>query len=214
LRGDVDALAREIAEVLLSWEERVRDVAGRNAPGTARPGGTARAVSRAAGLLSDCLTVLLALPPGPVTRSVFTSAGRPDEIVLADLDGTGAGEEILSLHLRARSVLGETRRQAEIFDGVPCKSCDATGTLERAEPPSDPKREAMWSVCSRCRHMMGKKDFDAWVKWYGVWSASSQVTCRRCKTAAGLADPGEAGRWHAECRWDACSCRACGHAAA
>lgn len=214
LRGDLDALAREIAEVLLSWEERVRDVARLAPPEPVRPGGTQRAVRLAADLLGAHLAALLALAPAPATRSVPVDSRKPDQMTFASLSGTDAGEEILSLHHRARKSLGEIRTQPEIFDGVPCKMCDATGTLERAEPPSDPKREAMWSVCSACRHMMSKKDFDAWAKWYSAFAESSAVTCRRCQNAARCGDPLQAARWHAECRWRACACRACGHLAA
>jgi hypothetical protein len=214
LRADYDALMRSIAEILLSWEERTRDVARLSVLDTqaSRRRDPRNAVEHAAELLGAHLTVLLALPPGPMLRAEPVH-GLPDAIVLADLGGRDAGEEILRLHFRSRAALGEVRRQPEILDGVPCKMCEAM-TLERSEPPSDPKREAMWSVCAACRHTMSKKDFDAWAKWYSAWAASSGVACRRCQIGASCPDPAEAASWHGQCQWQACACAACGHAAA
>ena len=181
LRGDVDALMREIAEVLLSWEERTRAVARRIPLDTqaSRKGDTAQWVRRAAGMLGDSLSAMLALGPEPMVRSRHVSSGEPDEITIEDLAGKDAGKEILELLGRCSSRLGRSRRQPEIFEGVPCKVCDAMA-LERAEPPSDPAREAMWSVCAVCRAMMSKRDYDAWAKWYAAWADGLAPQCRRC----------------------------------
>ena len=96
----------------------------------------------------------------------------------------------------------EIVRQRETLDGVPCRRCEAMA-LERAEPPSDPSKEAMWSECRECRDQMAKGGFDAWSAMYARWAESSGVACRRC----------QAGRC-AECQWHACSCAATAHAAA
>jgi len=195
LREDVDALMRLLAETLAGWHERVAVVARLAMPDTAlsRQRDITRAVGHSAAVLEAHLTVLIALPPGPMWRP------RGDAMVLEDLAGTDAGHEILRLHYRCRAVLGETRAQPEILDGVPCKMCEAMA-LERAEPPSDPKREAMWSVCAACRHTMSLKDFRAWADWYARWAERAAPVCRRCQS--GRCD---------ECAWQACPCRAAGH---
>ena len=203
LRGDVDALMREIAETLLSWEERTRAVARRIPLDTqaSRKGDAAEWVSRAAGFLHVSLSVLLALGPEPMVRSRHVSSTEPEQITIEELGGRDAGEEILDLRGQCRKRLGDSRSQPEIFEGVPCKVCDAMA-LERAEPPSDPSKEAMWSVCAACRAMMSKKDFDAWAKWYAAWADGLAPQCRRCFL----------GR-HDECIYGRCLCAEHGHAA-
>lgn len=208
LRADVDDVMRSIAEILQSWEERVRDIASLSVIDTqeSRRRDTAGAVAQSVTTLSPRLNVLFALEAGPMVRAVPVPGhkGEPERITVADLDGRDAGEEILRLHRRAQLILGEAATRPETLDGVPCKRCEAM-SLERAEPPSDPKRDAMWSQCCvpSCRHQMTKKDFDAWAAWYARWASSSGIDCRRCQQ----------GR-HEECQWRACACSAAGHSAA
>jgi hypothetical protein len=201
--GEVDAVLREITECLLGWDERVRAVARMSHVSRTRGlhAGTAKAVGDAARLLGDNLGVLLALDendPGSEMRRF--ERGEPE---LRQLGGTAAGLEILSAHRHALRVLGELRPQTETFDGVPCKHCEDMGSLERAEPPSDPSREAMWSRCASCLDTMSKKDFDAWVKWYSGWADKAGLTCRRC-----VLDH------HDECDYDECRCLTCAKVAA
>lgn len=198
-----DELMRRIAETLLSWEERVRTVARLSVADTqaSRRGDQAEAVTAAARVISAHLTVLLALGPEPMMRSI-PHASSPDDITLLELGGRDAGDEILELHRRALLLLGEIARQREVIEGVPCRACEAM-SLHRAEPPSDPERPAMWSECGDCRDQMDRGEFDAWVKRYASWAASAGVACRRC----------QAGKC-AECQWVSCSCCASGHVAA
>lgn len=195
-----DELMRRIAEVLVSFEERVRTVARLSVLDTqdSRRRDQHDAVSDAARLLGAHLSVLLALEPGPMMRSI-PHASSPDDVTLLELGGREAGEEVLDLHRRALLLLGEIVRQREVLEGVPCRACEAM-SLHRAEPPSDPEREAMWSECGECRDVMSRPEFDAWVKRYSSWAQSSGVTCRRCQAGS-----------CAECQWQACSC---GHGAA
>jgi hypothetical protein len=203
LRADVDALMRAIAETLLSWDERVRTIARLSVLDTQRSRRAVQAgvVTRSAGLLGAHLTVLLALEPGPMVRAV-RARSAPDDIVIADLGGKEAGEEILWLHRSALMILGEIVKQREPLDGVPCKRCEEFG-LERAEPPSNPEHEAMWSECSSCRHQMTKKQFEDWSRWYSTWAARTGLGCRRCALQR-----------HDECIYANCACRASGHVAA
>jgi len=227
IRLEVDALVREIGAVLGSWHERVADVARLSAPdievAVRHPVEAAR---DAAAVLGAHLDALLALPAEPMVRVFYSpkaaedqAAGRdpsrpwsaPGEdgrvlhsgeaYLLPCLSGVHAGREILDLHHRARKVTGETKARPEAFDGVPCRTCEAM-SLERAEPPSDPKRPADHSRCADCGDVMDRKTFDEWVSWYQGWAkAATGLTCRRCQ-----------GGRHDECKWDACACRAGGHA--
>lgn len=198
-----DELTRRIAETLLSWCERVRTVARLSVLDTQtsrRVNGSA-AVTNAVRLLSGHLSVLLALEAEAMFRSV-PHASMPDDVTLLELGGRDAGDEILDLHRRAQLLLGEVVRQREILEGVPCRKCEHM-SLQRAEPPSDPEREAMWSECRDCHDLMPKAEFDGWAKRYAAWAQSSGVACRRCQS----------GRC-AECAWGSCSCRFSGHLAA
>lgn len=198
-----DELMRRISETLLSWEERVRRTARLSLLDTQaslrRP--TSRAVADAAQLLAAHFTVLLALEPEALFRSV-PHASMPDDVTMLELGGRDAGDEILDLHRRALLLLGEIVRQREPIEGVPCRQCEAM-SLHRAEPPSDPERAAMWSECGDCHDQMDHPEFDAWVKRYASWASSAGVACRRCRS-------GKCG----ECQWSGCQCGASGHVAA
>jgi hypothetical protein len=198
-------LMARIAEALLSFEERVRTVARLSVLDTqlSRRRDQQAAVADAATLLghADYFSALLALPPEPMMRSV-PDRSRPDAMELVEMDGKAAGEEILALHRKALLILGEIVRQRELIDGVPCRRCENI-SLYRAEPPSDPAKEVLWSECRECHDQMDRKTFEAWAAMYARWSESAGVACRRCRL----------GR-HEECQWNACSCAACEHAAA
>lgn len=198
-------LMNRIAETLLSYEERVRDAARLSALDTAlsRRRNQHDAVCDAVRLLghADYFSALLALPPGPMVRSV-PDRSRPDEIAIVELGGKDAGEEILALHRQALLILGEIVRQREFLDGIPCRRCESI-SLFRAETASDPAKEAMHSDCRECHDQMSLATFTAWAQMYASWSQSAGVACRKCQR----------GRC-TECQWSACSCAAVEHDAA
>jgi hypothetical protein len=149
-------------------------------------------------------------PPGrsPVPAWVEDETGGEDIVragdgwlqVLTLLGGADAGNEILTLHYRARRILGETRARPETFDGIPCRACEAM-TLERAEPPSDPALEAMHSRCPGCGDEMDRDTFAGWAETYASWARGAGIqACRRCN----------AGNCR-ECSWHACACTAGDH---
>ena len=226
IRLEIDALVREIAFVLASWHERVAAVARLAAPhGAEAIQHPAETVRDAVRTLSAHLDALLALPLEPMVRWFHRPAdaeartadddpSRPwsapgengrvlssgEAYLLPALSGVHAGKEILDLHHRARKITGEARALPESFDGIPCRACEAM-SLERAEPPSDPRREAGHSRCAECGDAMDKKTYDEWVSWYQGWaSAATGLTCRRCQN-------GRCG----QCQWAACACAAGGH---
>ena len=203
LRADVDELMRAIAEVLASWSERVRSTARLSVLDTrlSRLRSQAAAVADYTRLLEAHLTVLLALGPEPMVRAVRAYSAE-DEITLLELSGQQAGEEILRLHRSALLILGEIVPQREKLDGIPCKRCEEFA-LERAEPPSDKSKEAMWSRCASCSDMMSRAHYDDWSKWYGAWADGLALSCRRCALDR-----------HEECEYERCGCADAGHDAA
>lgn len=227
-----DMLMRRIAEVLCSYEERVRDAA-RLAPAdteySRRPAFQHLAVTGAAGTLFRQMSVLLALPEGPLIRHIpsteLKAAGEPKRVLrspvlelwqdavvlanrdgmarlLADLSGVSAGLEILDLHRRCLSALGEIATRPELLDGVPCRSCGTIG-LERAEPPSDPAMEAYYSRCPEmsCGDRMSLDTYRKWCARYKAWAEEAgPLKCQRCVNED-----------HAECVYAGCECAADGH---
>jgi len=219
LREDVDALMRLTAVTLAGWEARVRAVARLTPRDLSVPPLSGKGVVNAARILEDHIGVMLALQPAWMTRVVVLQPARRQELppigdellavigeedlVRAGVDflttgrmvgGEDAAREILRLHYRALSLLGEAGYHAETLDGVPCRSCEDMA-LERAEPPSDPALPAMWSVCASCRATMSREDFIAWAAMYAKWADSARRACRRCEL--GL---------HGDCVYQRCAC--------
>lgn len=228
-RDDVDALMGEISAALGMWAERVRPVARLSVP--QYPPGTPERVAEDAGVLARNLSVLMARQSEKRPRTYQLRPTRrgdgelspelealigDDEFVRAgvdfvtvrtsrDSDGAAAGNEILNLQYRVKRILGETAPPRESIDGVPCRECEAF-TLERAEPPSDPKVKPARSKCSNpaCGDVMDDDEFAQWAKRYAAWAEGAGLpACRKCQRGD-----------HGDCRWAACPCRSSGHAAA
>lgn len=173
------------------------------------------------------LSALLALPAGPMFRHIpspelkaatgIRAAGPVLELwqeaivygngygtatILVALSGASAGIEILDLQRRCLSALGEVATRPEVFDGVPCRVCGTMG-LERAEPPSDPEREADHSRCPdmSCGDRMNLETYRQWVTRYNAWARDlGPLTCARCNN-------GDCG----QCVYTGCDCAAAGH---
>jgi hypothetical protein len=192
VRLDYDALIRDMLYVLCSWEERVRAAAGLEVPdtGLSRSRRDEKALPAAVAVLTAHFGTLLGLPSEPMPRyrslrsAAQLPAGTPGivrplagyaEIVLP-LSGADAGNEIMHLHYRARSALGETRPPAERLDGVPCKQCDEIG-LARASAwsASDAADTDVWSECTSCGHMMSKREYDEWTEMYARYIEEQQA---------------------------------------
>ena len=188
IRLDIDSLTRFTREILSCWEERVRTAANRNVRDTedsrARRGPVA--VRDAAKMLGDNLSVLLALQPEPVDRTIglmqarhitddglwahlldgTLHASREADMagIVAVLDGSHAGTEILTLEYLARAALGQTRQRPEELVGVPCRADDCGWrTLVRAELPSREDEPVWWTCCTRCGDKMTETEYRDWV---------------------------------------------------
>lgn len=192
VRLDYDALIRDMLFVLCSWEERVREAAELEVLDTelSRHRRDERSLPGAVTVLTAHFGLLLSLPAGPMRRyrSMRSAAQLPPgtpgivrplagyaEIVLP-LSGADAGNEIMHLHYRARSSLGETRPPAERLEGVPCRQCDQVG-LERASAwsASDAADTDAWSECSACGHMMSRREYAEWTEMYAAWAEEQQA---------------------------------------
>jgi hypothetical protein len=180
IRVDVEALMSLMAETLVSWHERVADVARLDFPSSrlSRLRRESRAVGRAAQVLAAHLDAMLALPPQPmsrawdlraldslpegatgVVRSVFAD-------VTIDLSGADAGLEVLHVRYLARALLGETRQKPEELVGVPCRDPDGNcgwRTVYRAELPSHEDAPVFWTECARCGDKMSESEYREWV---------------------------------------------------
>jgi hypothetical protein len=179
IRTDIEALMSLMAESLVSWHERVADIARLDFPSGAmsRMRREARAIGRAQQVLSAHLDALLSLPPlamsrawdlralddlpegaTGVVRSVFAD-------ITLDLSGTDAGLEILRIRYLARAMLGETRAAPEELVGVPCRDPGGTcgwRTIRRAELPSHEDEPAFWTECARCGDKMTEPEYREW----------------------------------------------------
>lgn len=148
LRGDVDALMRDLYDVAASWEERVRDVA--HLPDRHRgihPHGPA--LTEITRTLQTHVDALLALQPQPMIRR------GDDGTIIEWLDGATAAEEILRLHAQARRMAGHTR-QVTTLPGVPCPQCDLCA-LVTVSGEANPH-------CRGCGANLPEEDYRRWTR--------------------------------------------------
>jgi hypothetical protein len=118
------------------------------------------------------------------------------------LGGLEAGTEILELQWRCRQATGHVPPKPDSLDGIPCRSCMEMSSLVRADPPADPRQEAMHSRCTVCGDFMDRAGYGDWVLQYNAYAkgGGKPPVCRRC----------ELGNCKT-CFWDACGCAAQGH---
>jgi hypothetical protein len=221
-----DALLRLIADIAGGWAARVRAVPGLQLSRHGYAHGTPEAVREDCAVLARHTIPMLALAGGPMTRTWTWRAGSPMpadleaeiadlEIIhagdgwvraLANVGGTTAGHDILSLHRSAVKLLGETPAPPMLLDGIPCRNCEAMSSLAVLEqPPPDPEKPAPpWCRCLECRDEMTRKEYEAWAVQYAGWvKGAGVIVCRRC----------DLGRCP-ECSWRSCGCTEQGHRAA
>lgn len=171
VREDVDAHMRTMAAILAGWEMRIRRVARYSMPAGEARIGTAAAVRDTCGFLRRHIRTLLTLDQARMRRTF--SLPLPEETavmiggeesfgtgsgyvsVMLPVGGREAGQEVLHLHYRSRSLLLETSPPAELLV-PPCRRCYHR-TLRRAW--SAGTRE-VFSRCDRCGDEMNSKEYD------------------------------------------------------
>lgn len=184
----VDALLREHVDILTSWDERVRMAENLVLPDTqlARQQRHGRLVGLLAIFLANHLDTLLALPADAMSRSyelrtdlshipegAYGKTNRPGGYAIAtvELSGLDAGEEILRLHHRTRSMLGETRMRERLDVPCPDPACDLL-MLERVQG-SDYEAE-----CTACGRLMSRAEYETWVKLYANSLGAAEIRAR------------------------------------
>ncbi|OLT13033.1 hypothetical protein BJF79_03800 [Actinomadura sp. CNU-125] len=131
----VDALLRTVEEIVLSWDERVRDVARLTDLTAAN---RAAAIPVACGMLAAHVDVLLTLDPETMARTMDLAhiEHLPEDVsgwvrsggwVLynVDLGAEHAGVELLNLHHRTLKMLGYTPQHHPLI--TPCWECGERG---------------------------------------------------------------------------------------
>jgi len=189
LRADVDALLREHLDILASWDERVRMAANLTLPDTQAMRlrtDHGRMVAAFTKTLSVHLTTLLDLPPGAMIRtfSLHDLDRIPEEAhgrsnrtagyaeVAVDLSGGDAGMEILALHYRTRSRLGETRMTERLDVPCPDPACDLL-MLVRVQG-SDYCAE-----CRACGRLLTAAEYTQWTKIFAATLSSKDIEARK-----------------------------------
>ncbi|MFI7448112.1 hypothetical protein ACIBQX_11495 [Nonomuraea sp. NPDC049714] len=133
-----DALLRLILATLVSWEERVRDVARLTPLDTSlsRRRRDGAVLTQAFTILSAHMDALLALPAASMAR----------DDTFEDLSGADAGLELLDLAYRCRAFLTDTKQRPRHLSGVYC-DC---GFAELYELLDDDGQHA-GAKCRACR---------------------------------------------------------------
>jgi hypothetical protein len=167
-----DALLREAAAVLVSWEDRVRTAARLDPldPDTVKFRRGHVAVDQAVKVLAGHLDTLLSLPLDRMTRAVevrdIAHRGLPPDakgIVHAGagwaeltfvMGGADAGIEVLNLHYACRNFLKETKPPA-VHLPVPCGRCNFTELYERRTDDNEPAG----AKCRQCGQDYSEVDF-------------------------------------------------------
>ena len=153
LRGEPDALQREIHHVTTTWETEVRAACGLSDPGRDLPGAD---VQRAVTTLTPRLRQLATLPP---TTVYPTGCEDPP----TDVAGWEAIHHLQHLHQRARGMLGRTHRTTEL-PGT-CSGC-YTDRLQRVEPRYE--NDPCLIYCANCHATWTSDEYDRYVTML-VW---------------------------------------------
>ena len=195
VRLDIDALIRDMLLILVSWEERVAEIAGLARPAAAlsRRRRDEVAVTTAVKTLAPRVDILFALTPQPMMRvkpipardkvtdwaAALTATAAAGFVhpgggyVTADipLAGPDAGLEILNLGDRCRRALRETTPPPLLLDGIPCRRCEHLALTAAPEPE--------WkSECSQCGDLLSQAEYSEHAKRYAIWAKTAVVEGR------------------------------------
>jgi hypothetical protein len=172
VREDVDAHMRMMAAVLAGWEMRIRRVARYSLPQAEARIDTPEAVRDTCDFLRRHIRALLTLDRQPMRRTFSLPLSEEIAAMIADepsfgtgsgyvsvmwpVGGREAGQEVLHLHYRCRSLLLETSPPAELLI-PPCRRCYHRA-LRRAWPTGT---RDVFSRCDNCGDEMSSEHYDA-----------------------------------------------------
>lgn len=142
IRADVDALMRNVIDIISSWNERVRTVMNLSEPINTRRRQNGFAMASTCGFLATHVDTLLSLESAWTWRNMDVAHTKDlpkDAIVVAhddagwlsyetELSGADAALELFALFSRCRSKLGHTPKHQDLL--TPCWQCDQR-TLRR-----------------------------------------------------------------------------------
>jgi hypothetical protein len=189
----VDALMRDMADVLISWHERVAASASLSVPDGRHPGWQVqdgvRQVVRTCMVLAANTGPLLALQAEEMSRRMPVAAvarlGELDRAmagmsgwvhphadwadVTLPLSGADAGLEVFGLRTAARRILGETKTRPDDLTGVRCKSCDRKVLYRADQADAGRSDTGYYSACGYCGHRMKRGEYDVWVMQWAVY---------------------------------------------
>lgn len=195
----IDSHMRAMGEILCSWEERVRDVAGLSAIGeaAARPQDSLDDIQRSVSILAPRASTLLSLQPQDMMR--YPERNRPprnrdikpglyDAATVLSADrytitaawyagGLEAGQEILHLHYMARRILLETSPPQPLLPDFRCRVCEQK-LLRKASPPWHESGTWFWSRCDGCGDEMTREDYDINAKRWLAYEKAHLETAR------------------------------------
>ena len=153
-------LADDIHDELIRWEDIVRDRTGMDAvegrprsrllPNRRVPSRPA-AVRRAADLLRNQVTTLLALVPTDMIRWSTDTTRAGERLVLVREDGYAGAIALIELHTTARRLIGDTVEECHL-KGRDCPGCGYQ-TLRLISAKSHVR-------CSTCGHEYAEHEYD------------------------------------------------------
>lgn len=167
-----DELLRLVLATLVSWEERVRDVAQLKPldTETSRRRRDGQVLTQAYTILSAHMDALLALGPEPMMRG--------DELV--ELSGADAGLDLLYLAHRCRGFLTDNRQPTRHLSGVYC-DCGFAELYEVLDDDGQPAG----ARCRQCRDEYNQAEYADLVAYR---SENAKTHKRRTLQPAGLDD--------------------------
>jgi hypothetical protein len=199
LRLDVDEIMRLIVDCVMTWHERVADVAPTLTPIRTRDW-RERSLGMRSGdqlphsvkILAGHLTTLLGLPAAPMLRPSASPAAKAvyaaeivraaGETVLTIAAGETAGNEILRLDWLGRACLLETPAPVERIIGVPCKECERRA-LVRAAPPQHEGDPEFASCCRYCGDLLSPDEYAEWAALNAAYHRNNRTPAQRATAA-------------------------------
>lgn len=194
LRTDIDLYMRLLTDTVMTWHERVAQVARLSCQPTVQwrarslNGHAVTLLDETVPVLHAHLDALLSLQAEPMIRPACSPAAKlgdilaeHDDTVLVVAGGEVAALELMALDYAVRSVLGEIPAPVTRLLGVACKTCQrhslvlAPPPLHESSDEYDEKADA-YSVCQICGDEMSGKAYRNWCRAWARYYSAQTVT--------------------------------------